>query len=157
MSTTFTFTPIGVIHSPFTEQEGMPIQSARSTAEGRVEIDAAYAEGLKDIEGFSHIYLLYVFDRTSETRLTVYPFLDDQPHGVFSTRFPGRPNPIGLSVVELLRREGTTLHVAGVDVLDGTPLLDLKPYVPQFDHHPATRTGWLGDQEGKRPWKARFK
>lgn len=157
MPITFTFTPIGVIHSPFTEREGMPIQSARSTAEGRIEIDEAYAEGLKDIEGFSHIYLLYVFDRATETKLTVYPFLDDQPHGVFSTRFPGRPNPIGLSVVELLRREGTTLHVAGIDVLDGTPLLDLKPYAPKFDHHPATRTGWLGGQEDERPWKARFR
>lgn len=154
---TFTFTPIGVIHSPFTEREGMPIQSARSMVEGRVIIDEAYVEGLKDLEGFSHIYLLYVFDRAADTKLTVYPFLDDQPRGVFSTRFPGRPNPIGLSVVELVRREGTTLHVAGIDVLDGTPLLDLKPYVPQFDHHPATRTGWLGGQKDNRSWKARFR
>ncbi|HEC22109.1 MAG TPA: tRNA (N6-threonylcarbamoyladenosine(37)-N6)-methyltransferase TrmO [Chloroflexi bacterium] len=156
MAGPFVFRPIGVIRSPFTEREGMPIQSARSEAEGRVEVFEAYAEGLKDIEGFSHLILIYVFDRIEHPALTVRPFLDDAPHGIFATRHPARPNPIGLSVVELVSREGATLHIRGVDVLDGTPLLDIKPYVPQFDHHTATRTGWLKGQEEERPWEARY-
>lgn len=156
MSTPFTFIPIGVIHSPFTAREGMPIQSSRSMAEGQIEVFDHYVEGLRDVEGFSHLILLYVFDRAGEPHLTVRPFLDDERHGVFSTRHPARPNPIGLSVVELVRREEGVLHVVGLDVLDGTPLLDIKPYVPRFDHHTATRTGWLTGQEETRPWKASY-
>lgn len=156
MSNSYTFRAIGTIHTPFTEREGMPAQAARSEIEGRVELLPEYEPGLVDIEGFSHIILLYVFDRAEAPQLSVTPFLDDQPHGLFATRHPFRPNPIGLSVVELLRREGSVLHVCGVDVLDGTPLLDLKPYIPQFDHHEATRTGWLQGQEDERPWKARY-
>lgn len=152
----FTFRPIGVIRSPFTSLEDMPIQAARSTAPGCVEVFEPYAPGLLDVEGFSHIILLYVFDRIGEARLVVQPFLDDAPHGIFATRHPARPNPIGLSVVELLRREGLMLYVAGLDVLDGTPLLDIKPYVPQFDRFDATRTGWLRGQEERRPWKPRY-
>ncbi len=152
----FTFRPIGVIHSPFTRLEEMPIQAARSTAPGQVEVFEPYVPGLLDVESFSHLILLYVFHRIGEARLTVQPFLDDAPHGIFATRHPARPNPIGLSVVELLRREEAILHVAGLDVLDGTPLLDIKPYVPQFDHFEVTRTGWLRGQEEKRPWKPRY-
>jgi tRNA-Thr(GGU) m(6)t(6)A37 methyltransferase TsaA len=155
--TQYTFTPIGVIHSEFVEREGMPCQSARSGAEGMVEVFDAYGEGLRDIEGFSHIILIYVFDQSGDPALTVRPFLDDAEHGVFSTRHPNRPNPIGLSVVELIGREGNRLSVKGLDVLDQTPLLDIKPYVPQFDHHPADRTGWLKGQEDQRPWEARYR
>lgn len=151
-----TLTPIGRIRTPFTSREGIPIQAARSEAEGRVEIEPQYAEGLADIEGFSHLILLYLFDQSPGPRLTVRPFLDDTPHGVFATRHPDRPNPIGLSVVQLIAREGNILRVSNVDMIDGSPLLDVKPYVPQFDHHAATRTGWLAGQEAHRPWNSHF-
>ena len=156
MSSIYTFKSIGIIHSPFTAREGMPIQSSRSAEQGRVEVFEEYAPGLQDVEGFSHIILLYVFDRAGKCQLTVRPFLDDMQHGVFSTRHPARPNPIGLSTVELVRREGNILYVAGLDILDQTPLLDIKPYVPRFDHHPAPRTGWLQGQEEQRPWRSRY-
>jgi len=156
MPDAFTFHSIGVIRTPYHDREGMPIQSARSEAAGTIEIDPQYAAGLADIESFSHLILIYVFDRSPGPELTVRPFLDDTEHGIFATRHPARPNPIGLSVVELERREGNVLHVRGVDMLDRTPLLDVKPYVPQFDHHPATRTGWLAGQEQSRPWRSRF-
>ncbi|HEY4373603.1 MAG TPA: tRNA (N6-threonylcarbamoyladenosine(37)-N6)-methyltransferase TrmO [Burkholderiales bacterium] len=138
------FTPIGVIRSPFSTPEGMPIQAvAAAEVRGRVEIEAAYMEGLADIAGFSHVIALYHFHRAAPARLTVTPFLDKRPHGVFSTRAPTRPNAIGLSVLRLLEVRGATLEVMGVDVLDGTPLLDLKPYVPEFDVYPADRIGWF--------------
>lgn len=156
MLTAWTFQPIGLIHTPHVEREGTPIQSARTEAAGRVEVAPEYAAGLDGLEGFSHIILLYVFHRSPGPRLTVRPFLDDTPHGVFATRHPDRPNPIGLSVVELIRREGNILHVRGVDIVDGSPLLDVKPYTPQFDHYEVARTGWLAGQEDERPWRARF-
>jgi tRNA-Thr(GGU) m(6)t(6)A37 methyltransferase TsaA len=134
--------PIGLIRSPFTEAAQVPIQAARSQARGRVEVEPAYAEGLQDVEGFSHLHLLYVFHRSPPRGLRVTPFLDVQPRGVFATRHPCRPNPLGLSVVRLLARQGNVLEVEGVDVLDGTPLLDIKPYVPDFDVRLNTRTGW---------------
>jgi tRNA (adenine37-N6)-methyltransferase len=133
---------IGVIHSPFIEKSEVPIQASRSKAKGLVEIHPEYADGLLDLEGFSHIFLLYVFHESSGYSLVVKPFLDDQTHGLFATRYPYRPNPIGLSVVRLIGRKGNTLEVEGVDVLDGTPLLDIKPYVPEFDDRPNPRTGW---------------
>jgi len=136
--------PIGVIHSPFTEKEHTPIQAARSQAAGQVEVFPEYVEGLQDIEGLSHIFLLYVFHCSEGYTLKVKPFLDDSLHGLFSTRYPYRPNPIGLSVVHLVARRENVLNVEGIDVLDGTPLLDIKPYVPDFDEHPSTRTGWYG-------------
>ncbi|GAB4468649.1 MAG: tRNA (N6-threonylcarbamoyladenosine(37)-N6)-methyltransferase TrmO [Anaerolineae bacterium] len=157
MQPAYTFKPIGLIRSPFTDREGMPIQAVRSDAPGRVEMDGAYVKGLLDIEGFSHLILLYVFHRIEEPELIIRPFLDDQPHGVFATRHPARPNPIGLSVVELIEHDGNVLYIRGVDVLDSTPLLDIKPYVPQFDHHTVTRTGWLKGQEDRRPWQSHYK
>ena len=143
------YTPIGRIHSPHTRTAGMPIQpSGAGRSSGTVEVFASYTDGLKDLEGFSHIILLYSFHRASGYDLEVVPFLDTKPHGVFATRAPKRPNPIGLSVVRLVRAEGRMLRVENIDVLDQTPLLDIKPYVPQFDapetNSPApVRTGWL--------------
>ena len=135
---------IGTIHSPFASLEGMPIQpTGENSAEGTVEIYAEYAEGLQDLEGFSHIYLLYHFHRSGGTKLTVTPFMDTAQRGVFSTRAPSRPNPIGLSLVELVKVEGNRLHVRGLDVLDGTPLLDIKPYVAAFEPNQNNRVGWL--------------
>jgi len=134
--------PIGVIHSPFTDKGLTPIQPSRSQAIGRVEVFPEYAGGLQDLEEFSHIILLYAFHCSSGYSLQVKPFLDDQYHGLFATRHPCRPNPIGLSVVKLLARHKNILDVEEVDMLDGTPLLDIKPYVPDFDVRPDSKTGW---------------
>jgi len=138
------FVPIGIIHSPFTDIIGMPIQpsGARGIC-GIVEISAEYAEGLMDIEGFSHLFLIYAFHCCPSYQLTVRPFLDTTPHGVFATRAPRRPNAIGLSIVRLIEVKGSTLFIEDVDILDGTPLLDLKPYVPVFDAYPDASSGWL--------------
>jgi len=136
------FEPIGMIYSPFTDKNKTPIQSVRSQTIGRVEVNPQYSEGLKDIEGFSHIILLYVFHESKGYELQVKPFLDDNLHGLFATRYPSRPNPIGLSVVRLLKHEGNILEIEGVDVLNGTPLLDIKPYVEDFDIRLDTRQGW---------------
>jgi tRNA (adenine37-N6)-methyltransferase len=134
--------PIGVIRTPFAEGDQIPIQPAFSQAAGQVEVYPEYAEGLQDIEGFSHIILLYALHRSSGYTLRVKPFLDHELCGVFATRHPRRPNPIGLSVVRLLARNGSTLDVEGIDVLDGTPLFDIKPYVPEFDLVNDARAGW---------------
>lgn len=139
----FTMRPIGMIHTPFIDQDQMPIQSARSEVPGLVQIYPEFVEGLQDLDGFSHIYLLYVFNASTSYALKVQPFLDDQTHGLFATRYPSRPNPIGLSVVELLGIKGNTLEVRCVDVLDGTPLLDIKPYVPDFDVRDHVKIGWF--------------
>jgi tRNA (adenine37-N6)-methyltransferase len=141
--------PLGIIHSPFTEPKTTPIQPVRSGARGRVEVYPEYAEGLEGLEGFSHIILLYVFHRSQGYSLRVTPFLDDRQHGLFATRHPNRPNPIGLSIVRLLKREGNWLEIEGVDVLDGTPLLDIKPYVPDFDLRSDTHAGWY-EQRSKQ-------
>lgn len=138
----FIMRPIGVIKSPFTDKKQVPIQASRSQAEGKVVVDSAYEEGLDDVDGFSHIFLLYAFHRSEGYRMKIQPFLDSQLRGLFSTRYPYRPNPIGISLVELLARQGNELTIAGVDVLDGTPLLDIKPYVPDFDVRSNTRVGW---------------
>jgi len=138
-----TLLPIGVIHSPHNKMEETPIQPVYARGiEGAAEILPEYADGLRDLEGFSHIYLIYHFHEAGHTRLVVKPFLEDTPHGVFATRAPCRPNPIGFSVVRLVRIEGNVLHIANVDVLDGTPLLDVKPYIARFDHHENVRCGW---------------
>ena len=143
------YQPIGIIKTPFETVEGMPIQPAGAgSARGSVEIFPEFSEGLKDLDGFSHLILLYHFHRAKKPKLVVTPFMDTQPHGVFSTRAPSRPNSIGLSVVRLIEIEGSTLHVENVDILDGTPLLDIKPYVPEFDHFSVDRIGWLQDAKG---------
>jgi tRNA-Thr(GGU) m(6)t(6)A37 methyltransferase TsaA len=140
---------IGIIRSPFKQIEGMPIQPAgASSAQGRVDVFPEYAEGLRDLDGFSHVILLYHFHRVKEYDLIVTPFMDSHPRGLFSTRAPKRPNPIGISVVKLLRIDGTTLHIQNADILDGTPLLDIKPYVPEFDQFVADRIGWLEKAKG---------
>ena len=135
--------PIGRIHTPFQNKSGTPIQPFRSGAVGRVEVFEQYAEGLSDTEGFSHLILLYVFHRSAGYQLMVKPFLDDQSRGLFATRYPARPNQIGLSIVKLLRLEGNILVTEGIDVLDGTPLLDIKPYVSDFAPAGPIRIGWL--------------
>jgi tRNA-Thr(GGU) m(6)t(6)A37 methyltransferase TsaA len=134
--------PIGVIHSPFTDRKQMPIQASRSQAVGKVVVDSSFEEGLQGIEGFSHLILLYAFHRSDGYKLKIKPFLDDHLRGLFTTRYPFRPNPIGLSIVQLTIRQENILTILGVDVLDGTPLLDIKPYVPDFDVRTDTRTGW---------------
>ena len=127
----------------------MPIQPAGAlSVRGDVNVFPEYAGGLRDLDGFSHVMLLYHFHQAAAPKLLVTPFMDSEPRGVFATRAPARPNPIGLSVVKLLSIEGHTLHVENVDILDGTPLLDIKPYVPEFDHHPADRVGWLAQARG---------
>ena len=143
------FKPIGVIHTPFESLQGIPIQPAGAlSVPGTVDVFPEYAEGLRDVDGFSHVILLYHFHQAADARLVVTPFLDSCSRGVFATRAPPRPNPIGLSVVKLLRIEGSTLHVENIDILDGTPLLDIKPYVPEFDHHQADHVGWLEQARG---------
>jgi len=143
------FIPIGTIRSPYDRPEGMPIQVVGAAGiKGSVEVDPAYAEGLADIGGFSHLILLYHFHRARAASLTVVPFLDTLPHSIFTTRAPARPNPIGLSVVRLLSVAGCTLEIEGVDVLDGTPLLDIKPYVPAFDVHAVDKIGWFAGKVG---------
>ena len=138
------YKPIGLIHSPFKDPKGMPIQPAGAKGiAGTIEIDTEYADGLRDLEEFSHIILLYHFHLSNGYSLVVKPFMDDASHGVFSTRAPRRPNSIGLSVVKLAKIEGFTLYIEDVDVVDGTPLLDIKPYVPEFDVTKVERIGWL--------------
>ena len=128
----------------------MPIQpSGARGIEGTIELDSKYVNGLKDIEGFSHIILIYHFHLSKGYSLEVLPFMDDILHGVFSTRAPRRPNPIGLSVVRLVRVEGATLHIEDVDIADGTPLLDIKPFVPEFDIRKVERIGWLSKKADK--------
>ena len=139
--------PIGVIHTPWSTPGEAPRQGGFAPdSEGRVEVFSEYEEGLKDIEGFSHIILLYCFHLSSGFNLTVKPFLDSHPRGVFATRAPWRPNPIGLTIVHLSRRVGNVLHVKGVDMVDGTPLLDIKPHVPPFTLEENTSLGWLEDK-----------
>ncbi len=143
------FVPIGTIHTPFRNIDGMPIQPAGARGiGGSVMIFPEYTEGLRDIEGFSHIFLIYAFHRSQSYHLSVIPFLDTVPRGVFATRAPGRPNAIGLSVVRLKKVTGSTLMVEDVDMIDGTPLLDLKPYVPAFDSYPDASSGWLEQSAG---------
>jgi tRNA-Thr(GGU) m(6)t(6)A37 methyltransferase TsaA len=151
----FTFRPIGRIHSTFQAQRGTPIQPAFAEgAEGVIELEPAYLPALAGLEGFDRVWVLYVFDRARGYEPLVVPYRDDRPHGLFATRAPGRPNPIGMSVLRLLSVEGTTLRVADVDVLDGTPVLDVKPYVPEFDAFPDACAGWLAGQGKPRRTKA---
>ncbi|MFY9823137.1 MAG: tRNA (N6-threonylcarbamoyladenosine(37)-N6)-methyltransferase TrmO [Thermoanaerobaculia bacterium] len=156
-ATTFTFRPIGVVRSPYTSTQEIPKGlGVEHRAEGTIEILPEYEAGLLDVEGFSHLYVLWVFDRAGELPQTWVgtPPADDRPHGVFATRSPRRPNPLALTVVELLRREGRTLHVRGVDMLDGTPVLDLKPYLSSVPAE-KLRRGWLAEAEARSKPAAR--
>ena len=149
---TINYTPIGIIRSPFKEAQGTPIQSvaARDT-EGSVEVFEEFCRGLEDLRGFSHIILLYDFHLAKTPSLIVKPFMDDHPHGVFATRSPNRPNPIGITIVKLVRIEENILYIQDLDILDGTPLLDIKPYVPGFDVREAVQIGWLEKNIEKLP------
>ncbi len=139
-----TYKPIGIIHSPFERPDSMPIQSSSAWGvRGTVEVFPDYALGLRDLNGFSHIILLYHFHLAKSFSLMVKPFLDDDMRGVFATRAPTRPNSIGISTVRLVEIKGNILDVEDVDILDGTPLLDIKPYVPDFDVREVDRIGWL--------------
>jgi len=142
--------PIGIIHTPFKELENMPIQpSGAAGIRGTVDLFPEFAEGLKDLDGFSHVILLYHFHESRGYKLIVTPFLDSEPRGLFATRAPKRPNPIGLSTVRLVQIRGCSLDIENVDILDGTPLLDIKPYVPEFDQQQTCRIGWLEQARGK--------
>ena len=139
---------IGIIRTPFPEAAGTPIQPAYGRdVVGRILLNEAYAPALDDIEGFERIWLIYWMDRTGRFKPRVVPYRDIHEHGLFATRSPNRPNPIGISVVRLLKREGNVLHITDLDILDGTQLLDIKPYVPEFDAYPNSRAGWF-DQPG---------
>jgi len=135
-------TPVGLIPTPFDTASETPIQSSRSNTEGWVEVFPEFAEGLQGIEAFSHLYLIYHLHRADQVCLLVKPFLDDRIRGVFSTRHPFRPNHIGISIVRLISRQDNRLTILGVDMLDQSPLLDIKPYVPDFDHRDSVRSGW---------------
>jgi tRNA-Thr(GGU) m(6)t(6)A37 methyltransferase TsaA len=138
------YNSIGTIHTPFKTKENMPIQSAAAKGiKGTITLSKKYSDGLLDLDMFSHIYLIYCFHKSRGYDLQVIPFLDDKPHGVFATRAPRRPNSIGLSVVKLLSVNGNILEVENVDMMDGTPLLDIKPYVSKFDIHNTDKNGWL--------------
>lgn len=148
------YQPIGTIRSPFQDPVGAPIQPrAAAGVKGKVILDPIYRDGLKDLEGFSHLILIYHFHQAGKGILQLKPFLDETIHGVFATRAPRRPNKIGVSVVKLLGIEDTTLEVENLDILDGTPLLDIKPYVPEFDSVQDVRVGWLEKQMDKIPGK----
>ena len=150
MSEWFEMRPIGHVRSPFTETRQIPKgPGAEHVEEGAIEVAPEFAAGLQDIEGFSHLFVLWAFHRAESYDLVGTPPSDDRPHGVFATRSPRRPNPIGLTVVELIRRDGATLRVRGVDMLDGTPVLDLKPYLSSVPPE-KIRRGWLADAEARR-------
>lgn len=148
---------IGVIHSPFCQPDGVPIQPRYAhAAEGTVEVFQPFAEGLRDLGGFERIWLIYWFHQAAAARLIVRPFKDKTERGLFATRAPCRPNPIGISPVRLLAVKGRHLRVADLDVLDGTPLLDIKPYVPEFDHYEIRRIGWLSEAGSQTTADGRF-
>ena len=145
-----TYNPIGVIHSSFHTLEEMPIQpTSKASQPGVVEVFPEFVAGLSDLEGFTHLYLVYHFHRVTGSKLKVTPFLDTQPRGLFATRAPCRPNPIGLSLVQLERIEENRLHIAALDILDGTPLLDIKPYIPEFEPQQNVRIGWVEQARGQ--------
>ena len=146
----FELKSIGIIHTPYKNKKEIPCQGYKSDKVGEVEIFSEFEEALKDIEYFSHIYLIYYFHKATGYEPLIKPFLDDQKHGVFATRYFNRPNPIGFSIVKLIERKRNILKVRQVDMLDETPLLDVKPYVPQFDQRINVKIGWLKDKIGEK-------
>ena len=154
MEQNFSFRPIGFLHTPFETKEGVPIQGVFDPeAKGRAELLKEYEPGLQDIEGFSHLILIYVFHRSIGYDLVCRPYMEEQVRGLFAVRAPRRPNPIGFSVVRLERREGNILYLAEVDMLDGTPLLDVKPFVPRFDHRDGAKVGWMEERFRKEGFR----
>jgi len=144
------YTQIGIIRTPFKTPAGTPIQPTGAVGvEAKVEVLPEYSEGLSDLEGFSHIILLYLFHLSKDFKLKVKPFLDGELHGLFATRAPARPNPVGISVVRLVRINDEVLHIKDIDVVDQTPLLDIKPYIPGFDIRKVDSTGWMGEKAKK--------
>ena len=140
------YIPIGVVHSPYKSRSDAPIQPRFSGDEGEIVIFEEFSEGLKDIEGFSHIWILFQFHESKGYELTVKPYLDEELRGVFACRAPRRPNPIGMSLVRLVKRDGRLLTIKGLDMIDGTPVIDIKPYVGAFDEEQDIRIGWLEDK-----------
>ncbi len=157
----YMFKPIGIIRTPHVETSQTPIQPVFAKGiPGTVEVFPEYVDGLMDLDKFSHLYLLYYFNRAKETKLKVKPYLEDELHGIFATRAPHRPNKIGISVVKLLKIEKNILHIEDVDILNGTPLLDIKPYIARFDTRDEVRSGWqdeiqddTADVRGKKDYK----
>ena len=146
------YKPIGVIHSPFKEPKGTPIQpTAAKGIQGTVEVCPEYAKGLKDVDGFSHLILIYHFHLSRGVSLEAKPYMDNEVRGIFAMRGPSRPNPIGISGVRLVKIEGRILHIQDIDIVDGTPLLDIKPYVPEFDTRKVGKIGWLEKRVHKLP------
>ncbi len=137
------FSPIGIIHSPYKNKNEIPCQGVLSDKEGKVEVYRQFEDSLTDVEGYSHLYLIYYFHKATGYEPLVKPFLDDKKRGLFATRHYNRPNPIGLTIVNLIERKENMLIVRNIDMLDKTPLLDIKPYVPQFDQREGCRIGWL--------------
>ena len=151
MKTKIAYQPIGTIHTPFTNIAGMPIQPHGATSiDGYIELDPELLPGLKDMVGFSHLILIYHFHQVKGHKLYVVPFMDDVPHGIFATRAPVRPNPIGMSIVKLKSVDGNIIRFEGADMLDGTPLLDIKPFFAQFDNRPDAVSGWLDEKENQK-------
>jgi tRNA-Thr(GGU) m(6)t(6)A37 methyltransferase TsaA len=142
-TTDFQVRPIGIIRTPFKTSNAVPIQSSKSNTSGYVEIAPEYLEGIKSLDEFTHIILVYWFHRGKDPKMTVKPYLDTKSHGLFATRAPSRPNPIGISIVRFTSIEGLRLNIEGVDMLDNTPLLDIKPFVPEFDNRLNATSGWL--------------
>ncbi len=138
--------PIGIIHTPFRESDGVPIQPAFSDVMGDAELASDYAAGLAGLDGFSHLILVYWFHRSKQPTMKVVPYMSDREYGLFATRAPARPNPIGISVVELVEVKGRVVRFRGADMFDGTPLLDIKPFVPEFDNRIRAKSGWLADR-----------
>jgi tRNA (adenine37-N6)-methyltransferase len=146
------YKPIGIIHSHFKKPKGTPIQPKSAKGiKGTIEIFPEYSKGLNDLGGFSHIILIYHFHLAKKSSLIVKPFMDDKSHGIFAIRGPSRPNPIGISIVRLIKIKGNILYVQDLDIVDGTPLLDIKPYVPEFDKTEVTKIGWLEKNIDKLP------
>jgi tRNA-Thr(GGU) m(6)t(6)A37 methyltransferase TsaA len=152
--------PIGIIHTPYKDRKGMPIQGKfEKDVEGQIEIFPEYIQGLKDVEEFSHLILIYYFDRVQEEKLIGKPFLEDESHGIFAIRSPTRPNRIGLSIVKLKKVKDNRIIFTEVDVLDKTPLLDIKPYISHFDSREGVKNGWLDKHftNGKIPKRTRIR
>ncbi len=151
MDPEITFEPIGLVHSPFSEQRGTPIQPACAEgSEGTIEIYPKYAPAVADLAGFDRIWVIFLLHRAGPYRPRVVPYRDDTERGLFATRAPSRPNPLGLSAVRLLEAAENVLRVADLDILDGTPVLDIKPYIPAFDAHPEARAGWFDQSQSRR-------